>query len=248
RIRRIDLTTNRTVGKGNVMAYIRALSTQRYGYKNAHLYEDGLTCDWKARDHYEKAYAKGPAIRKFLFPKCKRNFGEESAEFRYLQRLADYCDDQGVVRMEQELKSEFLQAKRLEWWGLFDEQQFQAIHKKFLAIDDKLEVTAMDYNTIADQLIAKGIVSSRQAANATANIALQWMNCPGISFDFQKSQMQTYRARLNKVGLNIAQPYDVTRHSAVIVRRAEEIVTNDFLVLPEFYRHAPAQRHLRLVV
>ncbi|MBN0926838.1 hypothetical protein JTL68_36715, partial [Pseudomonas aeruginosa] len=98
--------------------------------------------------------------------------------------------------MEQELKSEFLQAKRLEWWGLFDEQQFQAIHKKFLAIDDKLEVTAMDYNTIADQLIAKGIVSSRQAANATANIALQWMNCPGISFDFQKSQMQTYRARL----------------------------------------------------
>lgn len=106
----------------------------------------------------------------------------------------------------------------------------------------------MDYNTIADQLIAKGIVSSRQAANATANIALQWMNCPGISFDFQKSQMQTYRARLNKVGLNIAQPYDVTRHSAVIVRRAEEIVTNDFLVLPEFYRHAPAQRHLRLVV
>ncbi|EIU2871274.1 hypothetical protein N3B88_006526, partial [Pseudomonas aeruginosa] len=27
RIRRIDLTTNRTVGKGNVMAYIRALST-----------------------------------------------------------------------------------------------------------------------------------------------------------------------------------------------------------------------------
>ncbi|MBO8364145.1 hypothetical protein ID035_05880 [Pseudomonas aeruginosa] len=52
---------------------------------------------------------------------------------------------------------------------------------------------------------------------------------------------------MNKIGLNIAQPYDVTRHSAVIVRRAEEIVTNDFLVLPEFYRHAPVQRHLRLV-
>ncbi|WP_157738142.1 hypothetical protein [Pseudomonas aeruginosa] len=46
---------------------------------------------------------------------------------------------------------------------------------------------------------------------------------------------------MNKIGLNIAQPYDVTRHSAVIVRRAEEIVTNDFLVLPEFYaRPGPA--------
>ncbi|AWF58173.1 putative replication-associated protein G2P [Pseudomonas aeruginosa] len=90
RIRRIDLTTNRTVGKGNVMAYIRALSTQRYGYKNAHLYEDGLTCDWKARDHYERPMRKARPFASSCFPKCKRNFGEESAEFRYLQRLADY--------------------------------------------------------------------------------------------------------------------------------------------------------------
>ncbi|NMY53503.1 phage/plasmid replication protein [Pseudomonas sp. WS 5011] len=247
RIRRVDLTTNRTVGKGNDRAYIRALSTQRYGYKNGHLYEDGWTVDWKARDHYEKAYGKAQAIRKFLFPKCKRNFGEESPEFRYLQQIADFCDEQGVVRMEQELKSEFLQRERLEWWGLFDEQSFQGIHNKFLAIDEKLEVTAMDYNTIADQLIGKGIVTSRQAANATANIALQWMNCPGIHFDFNKSQMQTYRARLNRIGLNIAMPYDITRHSAVTIRRCEEIVTSDVLLLPSFYRHPVAPRHLRLV-
>lgn len=247
RIRRIDLTTNRTVGKGNDRAYIRALSTQRYGYKNGHLYEDGWTVDWKARDHYEKAYGKAQAIRKFLFPKCKRNFGEESPEFRYLQQIADFCDEQGVVRMEQELKSEFLQRERLEWWGLFDEQSFQGIHNKFLAIDEKLEVTAMDYSTIADQLIEKGIVASRQSANATANVALQWMNCPGIHFDFKKSQMKEYAARLNRIGLNIRMPYDITRHSAVTIRRAEEIVTSDVLMLPSFYRHPVAPRHLRLV-
>ncbi|MEK2635294.1 hypothetical protein AAAC13_25935 [Pseudomonas aeruginosa] len=78
RLRRVDSTTNRTVGKGNELAYIRALSTQRVGYKNGHLYEDGWTCDWQARDHYYKAYGKAQAIRKFLFPKCKRNFGEDS--------------------------------------------------------------------------------------------------------------------------------------------------------------------------
>ncbi|MGX5219385.1 phage/plasmid replication domain-containing protein [Pseudomonas segetis] len=247
RIRRIDLTTNRTVGKGNDRAYIRALSTQRYGYKNGHLFEDGWTVDWKARDHYEKAYGKAQAIRKFLFPKCKRNFGEDSPEFRYLQQIADFCDDQGVVRMEQELKSEFLQRERLEWWGLFDEQRFQEIHGRFLAIDERLEVMAMDYETIAETLISKGVVSSVQAANATANIALKWMNCPGIHFDFKKSQMQAYRARLNRIGLNIAMPYDITRHSAVTIRRAEEIVTSDFLHLPHYYRHAVAPRHLRLV-
>ncbi|WP_260419316.1 hypothetical protein [Pseudomonas aeruginosa] len=70
-----------------------------------------------ARDHYYKAYGKAQAIRKFLFPKCKRNFGEDSPEFRYLLDLAAYCDQQGVVRMEQELKSEYLARERLEWWG-----------------------------------------------------------------------------------------------------------------------------------
>lgn len=247
RIRRVDLTTNRTVGKGNDRAYIRALSTQRYGYKNGHLYEDGWTVDWKARDHYEKAYGKAQAIRKFLFPKCKRNFGEESPEFRYLQQVADFCDEQGVVRMEQELKSEFLQRECLEWWGLFDEERFKEIHSKFLAIDEKLEVTAMDYRTIADQLIEKGIVASRQAANATANVAMQWMHCPGIHFDFKKSQMKQYAARLGHIGINIRMPYDITRHTAVTVRRAEEIVTSDVLHLPSFYRHPVAPRHLRLV-
>ncbi|MGH8601241.1 MAG: phage/plasmid replication domain-containing protein [Gammaproteobacteria bacterium] len=247
RIRRVDLTTNRTVGKGNDRPYIRALSTQRFGYKNGHLFEDGWTVDWTARDHYEKAYGKAFAIRKFLFPKCKKNFGEDSPEFRYLQALANYCDEQGVVRMEQELKSEYLTREGLDWWGLFDESRFSEIHKRFLAIDDKLEATAMDYRTIADQLIAKGIVTSRQAANATANVAMEWMHCPGVQFDFKKSQMKTYRARLNRIGINIAMPHDITRHTAVLVRRVEEIVTCDDLVLPSWYRHPVAPRRLQLV-
>lgn len=247
RLRRIDLTTNRVVGKGNTRPYVRALSTQRLGYKNGHLFEDGCTVDWSARDHYEKAYIKDVAIRKFLFPKCKKNFGAESAEFKYLQDLATFCEDSGVVRMEQELKSEYLQREGLCWWGLFDEGRFNEIHKRFLAIDEKLEATAMDYRTIADQLIAKGIVSSKQAANATASVAMEWMHCPGIVFDFSKSQMQSYRARLNRIGLNIAMPYDITRHTAVLVRRIEEIHVSDNLILPGWYRHAVAPRRFSVV-
>lgn len=248
RIRRVDLTTNRWVGKGNDFPYLRALSTQLWKRKVGHLYEDGRTVDWKARDHYEKAYQKAHAIRKFLFPKCKRNFGEDSPEFRYLQMLADYCDEHGVVRMEQELKGEYLQRERLEWWGLFDESRFQDIHAEFLAIDQKLEVMGMDYGTIAQTLKEKGIVASTQAANQTANIALQWMHVPGIQFDFKNAQIRRYAARLNKIGINIRMPYDVTRHTAVLVRRATEIVTNDNLILPSFYRHAQAPRvQLRLV-
>lgn len=91
------------------------------------------------------------------------------------------------------------------------------------------------------------LVATLETLALLAFIAMKWMHCPGISFDFKKSQMKTYRARLNRIGINIAQPYDVTRHSVVMIRRAEEIVTSDVLELPEFYRHAPRPRHLRLV-
>ncbi|MGK7050977.1 phage/plasmid replication domain-containing protein [Pseudomonas aeruginosa] len=246
RLRRVDLTTNRTVGKGNELAYIRALSTQRVGYKNGHLYEDGWTCDWQARDHYYKAL-RHRLISQVPVSEVQRNFGEDSPNSATCSTLAAYCDQQGVVRMEQELKSEYLARERLEWWGLFDEGRFAAIHGEFLRGFDKLEVMAMDYETIAERLLSEEVVGSTQAANATANIAMKWMHCPGISFDFTKSQMKTYRARLNRIGINIAQPYDVTRHSVVMIRRAEEIVTSDVLDLPEFYRHAPRPRHLRLV-
>jgi hypothetical protein len=248
RIRRLDITTNRQVGKGNVKHYINALSTQRFGYKNGHLFEDGNTCDWSARDHYEKAYNKARAIELFLFPKCKKKFGEDSTEFRYLKSVRDLCNDLGVVRMEQELKGEYLTREGLDYWGLFDESRLIGIHEKFLAIDQKLQVTAMDYDSVAEHLLAAGVVSNMKAANLTANEAMKWMH--KHSFDFTKSQAQKYRARLNRIGINIAQPYDATRNVLVFVRRAEEIVTSDGLILPDWYRHAvvpAAPRHLRLV-
>ncbi|MEN1508449.1 hypothetical protein, partial [Pseudomonas aeruginosa] len=70
-----------------------------------------------------------------------------------------------------------------------------AIHGEFLRGFDKLEVMAMDYETIAERLLSEGVVGSTQAANATANIAMKWIHCPGISFDFKKRMNQTYRAR-----------------------------------------------------
>lgn len=245
RFRRIDLTTNRQVGKGNVRAYISGLSTQRFGYKNGHLWEDGNTCDWLARDHYEKAYNKAVAIEKFLFRKCKSNFGEDSPEFSYLKSVRDLCNELGVVRMEQELKAEYLTREGLDWWGLFDESRLLGIHKKFLAIDQKLQVTAMEYDSVAERLLAAGVVDNTKAANLTANVAMQWMH--KHEFDFSKSQIRTYRARLNRIGINIAQPYDSTRNVLVFVRRAEEIFTSDGLILPDWYRVPVVPRRLQLV-
>lgn len=243
RITRIDLTTNRTVGKGNALQYIRALSTQRAGYKLAHLYSDGCTVDWQARDQYRKAYEKATAIAKFLLPKARRNFGDESPEVAYLRDLISYCQDNGVVRMEQELKSEYLLREGLAWWGLFDESRFKAIHEEFLGIDKRLTVTAMDYETISEHLVTSGVVDNTKAANTTAQYALAWMG--GRSFDLSKSQVKIMRARLRQIGIDIANPCDLTRFSPVVHVSSRDVIPVDVLAMPAWYRR-PAG-HLQLV-
>ncbi|MFQ1018192.1 phage/plasmid replication protein [Gilliamella sp. BG7] len=61
----------------------------------------------------------------------------------------------------------------------------------------------MDFETVAEQLIRCGVVDTTRSANTTAMYALQWMH--GQTFDFRKSQVQIHRARLRKIGIDIAQ-------------------------------------------
>lgn len=243
RITRIDLTTNRTTGEGNALQYIKALSTQRAGYKLANLYADGCTVDWQARDQYRKAYDKATAIAKFLLPKARRNFGDESSEAQYLRDLIAYCKAHGVVRMEQELKREYLLREGLAWWGLFDEERLKKVHGEFLAIDERLTVTAMDFETISEHLVSQGVVDNTKAANTTAQYALAWIG--GKSFDLGKSQVKIMRARLRQIGIDIANPCDTSRFTPVVHVASRDVIPVDVLPMPSFYRR-PAG-HLQLV-
>jgi hypothetical protein len=202
--------------------------------------------DWKTakggvRLQYRKAYDKAFEIADKLMPKIKRIIGAESPEFKYIQEVHEYCLQQGVVRMEQELKQEFLIRKGLHHWGLFDEKNFQLLHDEFLASDSRLQVTAMDHQTIAEKLLADGIVKDTRSANSTAAYVYGWM--AGQVFDLAKSQVKIARARLRKIGIDIANPSDSTRHPAMFVKRCEEVVTCDVLTVPSWYRRP---NHLQL--
>lgn len=246
-IDRIDLTTNRTVGQGNVLAYLRALSTQRIGHSIGHLYSNGRTVDWKTakggvRLQYRKAYDKAFEIQDKLMPKIKKILGAESDQFKYVQNVYDFCFKNGVVRMEQELKQEFLIRQGLHHWGLFDESKLQILHDEFLASDSRLQVTAMDHQTISEKLLQDGIVKDTRSANSTAAYVYSWMQ--GHVFDLAKSQVKIARARLRKIGIDIANPSDATRHPAMFVKRCEEVVTSDLLSIPSWYKRAS---HLQVV-
>lgn len=239
-IHRIDLTSNVAVGDGNVLAYLRGVSSQRIEHSIGFLYPNGRTVAWTPKGNgkggrlqYRKAYDKAFEMDQNLLPKIKREFGENSDEFKYVVQVRDYCAANGVVRMEQELKAEFLKRKGLAYWGLFKEARFIEIHEEFLAIDERMKVTAMDMMTIADKLLEEHVVSSRQAANATAAQAMLWMH--GSAHGLSKRAFETHAARLNKIGINIRNACDTSRFAPVFVRQCRE-VTKAALPIPTWYR------------
>lgn len=249
KIERIDLTTNFSLGEGNVLAYLRGVSSQRIGHSIGFLHPNGRTVSWTPKGNgkggrlqYRKAYDKAFEMDLKSLPKIKRRFGESSEEYKYVKRVRDYCAQEGVVRLEQELKSELLQREALCYWGLFDERRLAELHSEFLRIDEKLKVTAMDIVSIAEQLVAEGHCSSLRSARTTASYALEWMS--GTSnIDFKKSQVKTHAALLNRIGINIRNACDTSRFAPVFVRQCRE-VSKSALVVPTWYQRA---NHLQQV-
>lgn len=240
-VHRVDLTTNIAVGKGNEVPYLRGLATQRVGHSIGFLYPNGRTCDWTTSGHgkgarlqYRKAYQKSFEMLKNLLPKIKRVFGERSSEFKYSQELHSYCEEQGIVRFEQELKDEFLKRENLSFWGLFDEGRFTTLHQEFLSVDQRLKVTKMDMASIAQQLLLEGVVTTPRQANTTANYAHMWMH--GQEVVCSQRTFETHAALLNKIGINIRNTCDMKTFSTVFIREMREINPVKNVAPPAWYK------------
>lgn len=247
-IQRIDLTTNIAVGAGNETPYLRGLASQRLGHSIGRLFPNGKSVDWTtsgsgkgARLQYRKAYDKANEMRLKHLPKVKRAYGENSPELKYAQELTDYAAEVGIVRLEQELKGEFLSREKLCYWGLFDEGQFKKLHDEFVGVDQRLKVTKMDMVSIAQQLLLEGVCKTPRAANLTASYALMWMH--GQDLVLSERSFETHAARLNRIGINIRNTPDLTTFSTVFIRDMREINPIKGIAPPAWYKRPS---HLRL--
>lgn len=246
----MHITTNVSVGKGNCIdTYIKAVSGLSYLRRRGRLHPDGKTADWlslngRAREIYPSIYDKAYEMERgkgCTLTLVKRRYGEHSDEYKYYAALHEYCKENGTARFEQKLNSPYLKKHNLQHYGLSDYSYLNKIHGEFLAIDEKLKVSHMNILTLTETLMTEGICSSTKAANITALYAINWMN--GQTFDLSKSQVKTHRARLRKIGIDIAKPCNLVTFSPVVVREVVEIEKRE-LQPPPFYRHA---NHLRLV-
>lgn len=237
-IRELHITTNRSVGEGNVNDYLAGLSTLNYRYSVPRLHSNGQSVDWLSKNGnayliYPTAYNKSHELELHSVTKIKNKFGENSDEFEYLSHVIDYCRKNGVVRFEQKLKSRFLTRENLHYWGLSDYTKLNDLQNEFLDLDKKLTVNSMDYETISERLLRHGVVETVRQANITAMYALQWMH--GQTFDFKKRSIQTHRARLRKIGIDIAQRCNLAKFSPVVVREVREVSVID-CPIPDWYK------------
>ncbi|WP_043146415.1 phage/plasmid replication domain-containing protein [Aeromonas hydrophila] len=246
-IRELHVTENISVGAGNERDYISGLSTLRYRHSGPRLHPDGNTVDWltklgNADLIYPSVYNKGYEMELHSLGKIARKFGDDSNEMRHLQNIIGYCRSVGLVRFEQKLKSRYLQRNNLQYWGLSDYSPLETLMNDFINIDQKLSVTSMDFETISERLLTLGIVDTTRAANTTAMYALQWMH--GQNFDLSKTQIQTHRARLRKIGIDIATKCNVSKFSPIFVTARREVKSN-IAVPPSWY--VLPQTQLRVV-
>lgn len=249
---RLDLTSNFYVGSSNERAYMRGISSQRYRNSIAYLYPDGNTVVWTPKGGekagrlvYPGNYAKAAELDAHSLPRIKRAHGEESDEYKYVKALRDWCAEVGMVRSEIKCRSEYLKREGLCYWGLFDTQRLVEIHREFLMVGERLQVNSFDTFSVAEQLIAEGICDNTKAAMTTAGYVSLWQH--GHRFDFNKSSVQTHRARLRLIGIDIKLPFDGTRHGVVFVRNVREIERKFEMHAPDFYRPAVIPNHLKLV-
>lgn len=251
-ITELHITANVTTGEGNENDFIKGLSSQPYRQMVPRLHTNGKTCDWLTKRGtastliYPSVYNKGNEIELITLPKIKRKFGIESPEHKYVQQVMNYCKANGVCRFELKLKSAFIRKHRLQYYGLNAQENMKFLrekHNDFMQIEQKLKVDAMDLETITEKLINEGICSNTKAANATTLYAIQWMH--GHRFDLSKTQVRTHRAKLRKIGIDIALACDVTKFSLVTVKATRAIEVGQ-LRAPTWYQR-PAMAQLRAV-
>lgn len=238
-IKRLDITTNKSVGRGNERTFLKALSQMRYRHSIGRLHTNGLTVDWlsekgNANLIYPSCYIKHEEMRLHSYNKIKNKFGEHSSEFIYYKKVFDYCEENGVVRFEQKLKSRYLQRERLCYWGISDFTRLQKIQEDFINMYKKLNVSKIELETIAEQLVSSGVVDSLRKANTTAFYAMKWASGQDLGISIR--QYETHRARLRKIGIDIATPCDIEKFQAVKVISCENIIVRPFKA-PDFYQY-----------
>ncbi|EHH1096679.1 hypothetical protein Q9X98_000714 [Vibrio parahaemolyticus] len=233
----IDWTRNISVGEGKESSFIRGMSSMQIGRgRKPHLFPNGMTCGWGYGSSWalNKLYCKAWELKEHLRKDKRKKNGVPPEQLEYIEKLISYCEKQGVVRDEMSMKQLFLKKHRLQFYGLVDETDYYAHLNDIENAMKTIQINHDEHKSIADQLLEMEIVKSRQAANATQSYAIMWQSGTDIRQVLNRSQFYEHKSRLKQIGLDIGQPFDVTRMCPTLKR--SEVIEVQPLSIPDWYQ------------
>ncbi len=239
----VDFTKNHYVGAGSEVPFLKALSGQTIG-KGMHpfLYPNQQTVDWYkgSKRKYKKVYIKSFDLKKHQKKRCK---DATDRDCDYYQKVIDYCDSKGVVREEHSFKRDWLAEKKMRFYGLTKENDFEPHLKDIENIMKKFEVVETRLETVSDKLIKTGVCKARQSANATNSVFEMWrQDRLVVGENISRSQFYEHKRRLKAIGYDIAIKHDITTLPLPIV--SQNVVKVCDLEVPDWYKKPS---HLSLV-
>ena len=228
-ISRIDLTENYCTGSPDAAVhFLRWLAGQKLKLKKTNFYGDHSTVDFGrgSKRSYFKVYNKGYELLKHSKSKSLTDVStilkQERADS--IEKLADWCDNTGLVRAELELKSRALHDLHCHYLG---ELNMSVIEVEFKKHSSVFERATAEIDTMAS-LDAK-----------TLSIYRMWQAGDDIKTKVSKSEYYRRRSLLLAHGIDIAIPSNVIRFepkTRVIALTAA--VPPDWYSLPEIRKAA----------
>lgn len=184
RVTRIDLTRNYSTGSiHNARAWLSWLGGHKAGRIKANAYGDGQTIMWKSKRWTAKAYLKSEELRRHKAP----------------QHLIDYCESEGLVRLELTLRKDILQKNRLE-----------TVKQCYKAPPEIWEGLFGEY--MADVLKSVTVQAEEDLPAPVLGTYLAWMNGIDVSARMSKATFYRHRNTLkNTMGVDISLSPNVAR-------------------------------------
>lgn len=231
RITRLDLTVNYSSGsKENGYHFMRFLASQQASRLKTGTHGEGETVDFgrHSRRVYSKAYLKGPELLKHAKRNEKKTTAEKnSLQFdSYLNQLADWCNEIGLVRFETTYHSTFLIDNYFQFLGGIDMTILESDFTQRQSVFTRANAEVDSLASLEPKILA---------------VYRMWQAGDDIVSSMSRATFYRYRSLLLPHGIDIAIKSNVIKFEPKT--RVIQLVP---VTMPDFYK-LPAHSQLRLV-
>ncbi len=135
-----------------------------------------------------KLYCKAYELREHLKKGKRKQNGIEEDQANYIEKLIEYCEEQGVVREEHSLRQSLLKRHQLQFYGLVKESNFIQHTQDIENAMKTIHINHDEHISIAEQLIESGAVETMRQANTTMSYFTMWQHGADLKDLLKQSQ------------------------------------------------------------